>query len=83
MKEKGKKYTVFSNVRYVYRTLYEVNPKMRIAVYGTVFFQSCGARGRDGYACGSSCQYYGKRKSEPLSDGYGGHAGGVLFLPSW
>ena len=42
MKEKGKKYTVFSNVRYVYRTLYEVNPKMRFAVYGTAFFNLVG-----------------------------------------
>lgn len=38
MKEKKNQYTLLSNVQYVYRTLYEVNPKMRFAVYGTVFF---------------------------------------------
>ena len=42
MREKEKKYTLFSNIRYVYRILYEVNPKMRFAVYGTVFFNLVG-----------------------------------------
>ncbi len=38
MKEKEKKYSVFSNVRYVYKTLYDVKPAMRLGVYCTVFF---------------------------------------------
>ncbi len=42
MKEKEKKYTLFSNVRYVYHTLYEVCPKMRLGVYGSVFFYLAG-----------------------------------------
>ena len=42
MREKEKKYTLFNNVRYVYRTLYEVCPKMRLGVYGTVFFNLVG-----------------------------------------
>ncbi len=42
MKEKEKKYTLFSNVRYVYHTLYEVCPKMRLGVYGSVFFYLVG-----------------------------------------
>ena len=42
MKGTAKKYTLFSNVRYVYRTLYEVCPKMRLGVYGTVFFNLAG-----------------------------------------
>ena len=42
MKEKEKKYTLFSNVRYVYHTLYEVCPKMRLGVYGSVFIYLAG-----------------------------------------
>lgn len=42
MKEKGKKYTLFSNVRYVYKTLYEVKPAMRLGVFGTGFFNLTG-----------------------------------------
>lgn len=42
MRDKEKKYTLFSNVRYVYHTLYEVCPKMRIGVYGAVFFNLAG-----------------------------------------
>lgn len=42
MKGKEKKYTLFGNVRYVYRTLYEVSPGMRWAVCGTVFFYLAG-----------------------------------------
>lgn len=38
MRDKEKKYTLFSNVRYVYKTLYDVKPAMRFGVYGTVFF---------------------------------------------
>lgn len=39
---KEKKYTLFSNVRYVYKTLYEVKPAMRLGVYGSVFFYLAG-----------------------------------------
>ena len=42
MREIKKKYTLLSNVRYVYRTLYEVCPKMRLGVYGTAFFYLVG-----------------------------------------
>lgn len=42
MKGKEKKYTVFGNVRYLYRTLYEVKPAMRLGVYGTIFFYLVG-----------------------------------------
>ncbi len=38
MKTKGKEYTLFSNVRYVYKILYEVKPAMKVGVYGMVFF---------------------------------------------
>lgn len=38
MKENEKKYTLFSNVRYIYKTLFEVKPAMRIGVCGMVFF---------------------------------------------
>lgn len=36
MQHREKKYTLFSNVRYVYRALYKICPKMRIGVYATV-----------------------------------------------
>lgn len=39
---KEKEYTLFSNVRYVYKTLYEVKPAMRFGVYGTIFFYLVG-----------------------------------------
>lgn len=42
MKVKEKKYSLFSNVRYVYKTLYEVKPAMRFGVYGMVFFNLAG-----------------------------------------
>ncbi len=42
MKEKEKKYTLFSNVRYVYKILYEVKSIMRFGVYGTIFFYLAG-----------------------------------------
>lgn len=38
MKDKEKKYSLFSNVRYVYKTLYDVKPEMRLGVYGAIFF---------------------------------------------
>ena len=38
MKVNEKKYTLFSNVRYVYKTLYDVKPAMRFGVYGNIFF---------------------------------------------
>lgn len=37
-----KKYTLFSNIRYVYKTLYEVKPVMRLGVYGSIFFYLAG-----------------------------------------
>ena len=39
---KEKEYTLFSNVRYVYKTLYEVKPAMKFGVYGTIFFYLVG-----------------------------------------
>lgn len=42
MKEKEKKYSLFSNVRYIYKTLYDVKPAMRLGVYGTTFFYLVG-----------------------------------------
>lgn len=39
---KEKKYTLFSNIRYVYKTLYEVKPAMRLGVYGSIFFYLVG-----------------------------------------
>lgn len=42
MKKKEKKYNLLSNVRYVYKTLYEVKPAMRFGVYGMVFFNLAG-----------------------------------------
>ncbi len=33
-----KKYTLFGNVRYIYKTLYEVKPAMRFGMYGSIFF---------------------------------------------
>lgn len=39
---KEKKYTLFSNIRYVYQTLYKVKPTMRLGVYGTIFFYLAG-----------------------------------------
>ncbi len=39
---KEKKYSLFGNVRYLYKTLYEVKPAMRLGVYGTVFFNLAG-----------------------------------------
>lgn len=39
---KEKRYSLFGNVRYVYRTLYEVCPKMRLGVYGTIFLDLAG-----------------------------------------
>ncbi len=38
MKEKEKKYSLLSNVRYIYKALYDVKPAMRLGVYGTAFF---------------------------------------------
>ena len=40
--EKEKKYTLFSNVRYIYKTLYEVKPAMRFGMYGSIFFYLAG-----------------------------------------
>ncbi len=37
-----KKYSLFGNVRYVYKTLYQVKPLMRLGVCGTVFFHLAG-----------------------------------------
>lgn len=34
----GIKYTLFGNVRYIYKILYGVKPVMRLAVYGSIFF---------------------------------------------
>ena len=42
MKEKEKKYSLFSNVRYIYKALYDVKPAMRIGVFGTIFFDLVG-----------------------------------------
>lgn len=39
---KEKKYSLFSNVRYVYKTLYKVKPLMRLGVYGKGFFNLAG-----------------------------------------
>lgn len=39
---KEKKYTLFSNIRYMYQILYEVKPAMRLFVYGTIFFYLVG-----------------------------------------
>lgn len=39
---KEKKYSLFSNVRYVYKTLYKVKPAMRLGVYGKGFFNLAG-----------------------------------------
>lgn len=39
---KEKKYSLFGNMRYLYKTLYEVKPAMRLGVYGTVFFNLAG-----------------------------------------
>lgn len=39
---KEKKYTLFGNVRYVNKALYQVKPAMRLGVYGTVFFELAG-----------------------------------------
>lgn len=39
---KEKKYTLFSNIRYMYRILYEVKPVMRLGVYGSIFFYLAG-----------------------------------------
>lgn len=41
-KNREKKYTLFGNIRYVYKTLYEVKPAMRLGVYGTIFFYLAG-----------------------------------------
>lgn len=40
--KKEKKYTLFSNVRYIYKTLYEVKPAMRFGMYGSIFFYLTG-----------------------------------------
>lgn len=42
MKIKRKEYSLFSNVRYVNKALYQVKPAMRLGVYGTVFFNLAG-----------------------------------------
>lgn len=42
MNKQEKKYSLFSNVRYVYKALYDVKPAMRLGVYGTVFFYLVG-----------------------------------------
>lgn len=39
---KEKKYSLFNNVRYVYKTLYKVKPAMRLGVYGKGFFNLAG-----------------------------------------
>ena len=39
---KKKKYTLFSNIRYMYQVLYEVKSTMRLGVYGTIFFYLAG-----------------------------------------
>lgn len=39
---KEKKYTLFSNIRYMYQMLYQVKPTMRLGVYGTIFFYLAG-----------------------------------------
>lgn len=39
---KEKKYSLFNNVRYVYKTLYKVKPLMRLGVYGKGFFNLAG-----------------------------------------
>lgn len=39
---KEKKYTLFSNIRYMYQVLYEVKPIMRLGVYGTIIFYLTG-----------------------------------------
>lgn len=39
---KEKKYTLFSNIRYMYQVLYEVKPIMRLGVYGTIIFYLMG-----------------------------------------
>lgn len=41
-KRKEKKYTLFGNVRYVNKILYQVKPAMRLGVCGTVFFNLAG-----------------------------------------
>lgn len=39
---KEKKYTLFSNIRYMYQMLYQVKATMRLGVYGTIFFYLAG-----------------------------------------
>lgn len=41
-KDKKTKYTLYSNIRFVYKTLYEVKPTMRLAMLGTIFFHLVG-----------------------------------------
>lgn len=36
------KYSLFGNVRYVNKILYQVKPAMRLGVYGKVFFNLAG-----------------------------------------
>ena len=43
MNRKEKKYSLFGNVRYAYKTLYKVNPVMILGVYGSVFFNLAGS----------------------------------------
>lgn len=42
MKKRKKQYSLFSNVRYIYKTLYDIKPAMRFGVYGNVFFYLVG-----------------------------------------
>ena len=42
MTEFSRKYSLFSNIRYVNKVLYQVKPAMRLGVYGTVFFNLAG-----------------------------------------
>lgn len=42
MRGKEKKYTLFGNVWYVNKVLYQVKPAMRLGVYGTIFFYLAG-----------------------------------------